>query len=43
MKYNTPGFSLRLIAIARKPKNLSKAIYNVFIIRNIDAFIRRIK
>jgi hypothetical protein len=43
MKYNTPGFSLSLRAIARKPKNLSKAIYNVFIMRNIDAFMRRVK
>ena len=28
MKYNTPGFSMSLRAIARNPKNLAKASYN---------------
>ena len=43
MKYNTPGFSMSLRAIARKPKNLSKAIYNVFIMRHYDNLMRRLK
>lgn len=43
MKYITPGFSMSLRAIARKPKNLSKAIYNVFVMRTIDNVMRRIK
>lgn len=43
MKYLTPGFSMSLRAIARNPKNLGKAIYNVFIMRNIDTLMRRFK
>ena len=43
MKYITPGFSMSLRAIARHPKNLSKAVYNVFIMRNIDNLMRRLK
>jgi len=43
MKYVTPGFSMSLRAIARHPKTLGKAIYNVFIMRNLDNFMRRIK
>ncbi|MEP0213109.1 MAG: cupin-like domain-containing protein [Cellulophaga sp.] len=43
MKYITPGFSMSLRAIARNPKNLSKALYNVFIMRNYDNLMRRIK
>ena len=43
MRYITPGFSMSLRAIARKPKNLSKAIYNVFIMRYFDNSMRRIK
>ncbi len=43
MKYITPGFSMSLRAIARKPKNLSKAIYNVFVMRTIDNVMRRVK
>lgn len=43
MKYKTPGFSMSLRAIARKPKNLGKAIYNVFVMRTIDNVMRRIK
>src|SRR5690606_41497387 len=31
MKYITPGFSMSLRALARRPKNLSKALYNIFI------------
>ena len=43
MKYITPGFSMSLRAIPRNPKNLSKAIYNVFIKRNFDNLMRSIK
>lgn len=43
MKYITPGFSMSLRAIARNPKNFSKAIYNVFVMRNYDNLMRRIK
>ncbi|MCR9227425.1 MAG: cupin-like domain-containing protein [Flavobacteriaceae bacterium] len=43
MKYITPGFSMSLRAIARKPKNLSKALYNIFIMRHFDNLMRRIK
>jgi hypothetical protein len=34
---------MSLRAIARNPKNLSKAIYNVFLMRNYDNLMRRIK
>ena len=43
MRYITPGFSMSLRAIARNPKNLSKAIYNVLIMRSFDNVMRRIK
>nr|WP_321232662.1 cupin-like domain-containing protein [uncultured Psychroserpens sp.] len=43
MKYLTPGFSMSLRAIARNPKNLGKAIYNVLIMRHFDNLMRRIK
>lgn len=43
MKYLTPGFSMSLRAIARNPKNLGKALYNVFVMRYYDNFMRRVK
>lgn len=43
MKYLTPGFSMSLRGIARKPKNLSMAVYNIFILRHFDNFMRRYK
>lgn len=43
MKYVTPGFSMSLRAIARNPKNLGMAIYNVLIMRHYDGFMRRVK
>ena len=43
MKYHTPGFSLSLRAISHNPKNLSKAIYNIFIMRHFDNLMRKIK
>jgi len=41
MRYKTPGFSLSLRGIARNPKNLSKAIYNLLVMRNFDNIMRR--
>lgn len=43
MRYITPGFSMSLRAIARNPKNFSKAIYNLLIMRHFDNAMRRIK
>ena len=43
MRYITPGFSMSLRAIARNPKNLSKAIYNIFVMRHFDNLMRRWK
>lgn len=43
MRYLTPGFSMSLRSIARNPKNLGKAVYNVFVMRNYDNLMRRIK
>ena len=43
MKYVTPGFSMSLRALPRKPKNLIHAIYNVFVMRNYDVFMRKRK
>ncbi|RNC92502.1 MAG: cupin-like domain-containing protein [Allomuricauda sp.] len=43
MKYLTPGFSMSLRAIARRPKNLAKAIYNIFVMRHFDNVMRKIK
>jgi hypothetical protein len=43
MKYITPGFSMSLRAFPRKPLNLIKAIYNVFVMRNYDNFMRKRK
>ncbi len=42
-RYLTPGFSMSMRAIARKPKNLSQALYNIFIMRHFDNMMRRIK
>lgn len=43
MKYLTPGFSMSLRGIAKRPKNLVKAIYNVLIMRHFDNIMRQIK
>lgn len=43
MRYVTPGFSMSLRGIARKPKNLGKALYNIFLMRHFDNLMRRIK
>ena len=43
MRYLTPGFSMSLRAIPRRPRNLSRAIYNIFVMRHFDNLMRRIK
>lgn len=43
MRYITPGFSMSLRAIARNPKNLSKAVYNLLVMRYYDNAMRRLK
>lgn len=43
MKYITPGFSMSMRAIPRNPKNLSQALYNLFIMRYLDNMMRSIK
>ena len=34
---------MSLRAIARRPKNLGKAIYNIIVMRNFDNLMRRLK
>ncbi len=43
MRYITPGFSMSLRAIARKPKNFAKALYNIFVMRHYDNAMRKWK
>lgn len=43
MRYVTPGFSMSLRAIARNPKNLGKAISNIFVMRHFDNLMRKVK
>jgi hypothetical protein len=43
MRYVTPGFSMSLRAIARNPKNFSRAVYNIVVMRNFDNLMRRLK
>jgi hypothetical protein len=43
MKYVTPGFSMSLRAFPRKLGNLTKAVYNIAIMRYYDNFMRRYK
>lgn len=43
MKYLTPGFSMSLRAFPRKIGNIGKAIYNIFVMRHFDNFMRRYK
>jgi len=43
MKYITPGFSMSLRALARNPKNLGKAFYNILIVRHYDVLMRKLK
>ena len=43
MRYITPGFSMSLRAVARNPKNFTKAVYNLVFMRSYDTIMRRIK
>lgn len=43
MRYLTPGFSMSLRAIAKNPYHLSRAIYNIFVMRHFDNGMRKIK
>ncbi|NNE03885.1 MAG: cupin-like domain-containing protein [Eudoraea sp.] len=43
MQYHTPGFSMSLRSIARKPSNLMKAIYNIAVMRHFDTLMRKLK
>lgn len=43
MKYVTPGFSMSLRSIPKQPKFLAKAVYNIFIMRHFDNFMRKYK
>lgn len=43
MRYLSPGFSMSLRAIARNPKNLGKAFYNLLIMRHYDNMMRKLK
>ncbi len=43
MKYITPGFSMSLRALPQKFKHLRYALYNVFVMRYYDNFMRRRK
>ncbi|HNU59973.1 MAG TPA: cupin-like domain-containing protein, partial [Aquaticitalea sp.] len=43
MKYVTPGFSMSLRSIAKRPKNLARALYNIFVLRHFDNLMRRMK
>ena len=43
MRYITPGFSMSLRAIARNPKNLGKALSNIFVMRHFDTLMRKLK
>jgi len=43
MQYKTPGFSMSLRAMPRKPKNFAQAVYNILIMRHLDNFMRKWK
>ena len=43
MKYLTPGFSMSLRSFPKNIVNLSKAAYNVFIMRHFDIMMRKIQ
>jgi hypothetical protein len=43
MRYVTPGMSMSLRSIPRNPRNLAKALYNIFIMRHYDNFMRKRK
>ncbi|GGF80806.1 cupin-like domain-containing protein [Wenyingzhuangia marina] len=41
MKYITPGFSMSLRTIAKKPSNVAKAVYNIVVMRNVENLMRK--
>lgn len=43
MHYKTAGFSISLRALAKKPKHLSKALYNIAVMRNYENLMRKWK
>jgi hypothetical protein len=43
MRYHSPGFSMSLRSMARNPKHLGKAVYNVFVMRHYDNLMRRVQ
>jgi len=43
MKYLTPGFSMSLRTVARKPSHLAIALYNILFMRHFDNFMRRLR
>jgi len=43
MKYITPGFSMSLRGVARNPRHLGRAFYNVFVMRYYDNWMRKLK
>lgn len=43
MQYKTPGFSMSLRAVPRKPKNFAKAIYNIVVMRHLDNLMRKLR
>lgn len=43
MRYISPGFSMSMRSLAKNPLNLSRALYNVFVMRSLDGFMRRIQ
>lgn len=43
MKYITPGFSMSLRSMTKRPKNVRKALYNLLFMRYFDIVMRKIK
>ena len=43
MRYLTPGFSMSMRSLARNPRHLSQALYNIFVMRHFDNLMRRLK
>ncbi|MFN2260647.1 MAG: cupin-like domain-containing protein [Psychroflexus sp.] len=42
MTYLTPGFSMSLRTLPRSPKNISKAVYNLTVMRGVENLMRKI-
>ena len=41
MHYLTPGFSMSLRALPRNPLHIGKAVYNIFVMRNVENLMRK--